>query len=206
MDMIIMMVLFEIANVIYEKDFKDNITSSNNIMVLTKQEAYDKYQNADTDGTLIGLHDTRALHDNFVSAIENYTPPSSAPVVSKQDFLENLLTRTFHLYWAANLTPPGYGVGNPALFTMRRNNTSGDYDLSYVSLTDVTQTQSFDPSYYILHSNSIMLQDTDANGNVKRMIVKRTPHTTVNGTQIWNHQFMIGDRLLYNYYMVDFRL
>lgn len=199
-----MYVVLEIINVLYENNFKE--ISSSNKMTLTKQEAYDKYQNADTDGTLIGLRDVRALHNDFVEAIENYTPPSSAPVVSKQDFLDNLLTRTFHLYWAANLTPPGFGVGNPALFTMRRNNTNGDYELSYVSLTDVTQTQSFDPSYYILHTNSINLQDTDAQGNVKQMIVKRTPQRTINGVEVWNHQFVINGRLLYNYYMVDFRL
>lgn len=174
-------------------------------MTLTKQEAYDKYQNSNTDGTRIALRDTRALHDDFVSFIETYTPPSSNPIVTKQEFLDNLLTRTFHLYWAAYLFPPPYGMGNPATFAFRRN-SNGNYDMTLYSLTDVHLTYSFDPTTYVLHSNSFQFQDVDVNGNTRQVIVKKTSQRTVNGNEIWNHQYMVNSKLLWNYYMVNFAL
>ena len=170
-------------------------------MGLTQQEAYDAYLNATTDGTRVLLHDSRVVHDHFIRFVENYQRPSSAPVVSRQDFLDNLLTRTFHLYWAANLSPPAFGVGNPVTFSIRLNDVTGKYELSYHSLTEVTQTHSFDPSQYILHSNSLMLMD----GN-KQMIIKRTPSRTVNDVVVWNHQLRIDNNNVLNYYMVDFQL
>lgn len=190
----------EILNALYQ--LKD---THNTIQMTSQAQAYDKYTNAKTDGTKISLHDPRALHPDFVEFIDRYTPPLNNPVVTKQEFLEDVLHRTFHLYWAANLTPPGFGVGNPATLTFRRNPVSGDYDISYFTLTDNKQTQSFDPSYYILHSNSLQLQDSSS-GKLKQMILKRTPQTTVNGVPVWNHQLVVDGRLIYNYYLVDFQL
>ena len=176
-------------------------TTTLNKMGLSQQEAYDKYQNADTDGTLIALHDTRAVHAHFVEFIEQYTPPTDGPIVTKQEFLESLLTTTFHLWWSANNNPPGFGSGNPSCLTIRRNEMTDNYDVSYYSLTNPTQTQSLDPKYYILHSNSIMVKD----GNTE-MIIKKTRNTTVNGNPVWEHQLRIDGNIVTIYYLVDFRL
>ena len=92
--------------------------------------AYNKYLNANTEGTLINYPSAHVVSDDFIKFINTWTPkdPFSVDVshlgnisFAEQIIYQILMSTTFHSYWSSDQKPAGYGPGNLNCFKVFRN-------------------------------------------------------------------------------------
>lgn len=183
-------------------------------MTSDKQHAYDRYQNADTQGSLVALPAVQGMHPDFAEYMNTFsnlgldsvdlTPIKTFPW-SKQVFYQTLLSQTFHVYYPKpgdldpRYFPQAFGPSVAMVEFRRREN--GDYVVTHRDLTNPHETYTIEnPSYYVLSSRSLEVKEGLAQMSVK-MLSKM-----VNGTNIWNYQLVRGNNLFLNLYLVDFNV
>ena len=174
-----------------------------------KQQAYNSYSNAKTDGTLQGLHDTRALSNDFTQYINNFQAKNPDTVdtsevtglsFSKQAFYKTLFSSHLHLYYSNALSPAPFGPGNTQL--VEPIFESSTYTFRHHGLTQQDDDIVLENPRILVNSNSIVLEE----GLVKILFRVSNTMTSPNGSPVWTYQLLVNNRLQHNYYLVDFTL
>ena len=170
----------------------------------TKELAYRRYQESTTEGTKQALHDSRVLHDSFVSLMTDYHEPDSQEVdvshlgripFSKEGFYRALLSETYHVYWSPSGT--NKGPGNTLLVDLRRD-SNGHYRLTYTSFTEAPRTFTLEDANHLLSSKSFFLEE----GLVRFYF--RLNGQNVNGAPIFVHEIQVNGRNYARYELVPF--
>lgn len=170
-----------------------------------KQEAYDRYQNAETEGTLIGLHNTGAVAPDFVNFSQNWVDvdPFSVDIshlpplfFSKEAFYRTLFSTTFHTLYSNTLSPPAQGPGNSHIIEIERDGSN--YVLKHYGLTQGLETLTLENPSFIINSSNMSFD-----AGVVKALFKLT-NKFQNGVQVWNYQVALNGRLWINFYLVPF--
>lgn len=168
-----------------------------------KQRAYDRYQDATTEGTKQGLHDPQSLHPSFAYFVNGWQDADPSSVVTdhlgdvsfgEEAFYQTALSETFHVYYSSSNNNQ-QGPGNTLMVELHRND-DGSYTFYHYAMTDSVTTVTLKNPSYVLHSNSISFED-----GLVQALLKVTPRT-VNGVKVWNYQVAVNGRLKWNYYLV----
>jgi len=175
-----------------------------------KRQAYDLYTKADTEGTLQGLHDPRALHNDFANLMLNFQErdPTSVDMsevqnvnFAKQEFYRTMFSTYFHVYSSQNFIPQG--SGNNQIVEPIRDGEHGEYIFRQHGLTQssfVNDIKLDNPSFHI-NSTNIVFEE-----GLVRLIFKRLSSRTPGGQNVWNYSVTVNGRLRFNYYLVPFKL
>jgi len=175
-----------------------------------KQQAYDLYQNANTDGLKQGLHDPRVLSNDFTDLMLNFQEKEPMSVdmsevqnvnFAKQEFYRTMFSTYFHVYSSQNFIPQG--PGNNQIIEPIRDGENDRYIFRQHGLTQSSTVNDIildNPSFHI-NSTNIFFDE----GLVK-LIFKRLSSTTPGGTNIWNYAVQVNGRIRFNYYLVPFTL
>lgn len=177
-----------------------------------KQNAYDKYVNAETEGTKISYPNSGVLSNDYVDFCQNWTfkDPFSVDVshlgslgFPEEIFYRVALSETFHTYYSSDLQPPSFGAAN---FQNVRYHRDGNKYIVKVHGLNVRD--------WILTFNNPTLELTGDSLTLTEGLVKVTlkVHTnngngcaTPNGQSVLNFQIHVYGRLYTSYYLVPFK-
>jgi len=170
-----------------------------------QQLAYKRYQESKTEGTKQELHDPQVLHSSFVNLMNHFREPDPLQVsvghlgripFSKEGFYRSLLSETFHVYWSP--TGTSSGSGNTLLVSLRRDDASGHYKLTYQGFTEHPQTFTLENPSHLLSSKSFSLEE----GLVRFYF--RLNGESVNKAPVIVHEIQVGGRNYARYELVPF--
>jgi len=177
-----------------------------------KQTAYDKYMDAETEGSKISYPSSGVLSDDFVTFCQNWTmkDPFSVDVshlgplgFPEEIFYRVAMAETFHVYYSGDLQPPAYGPGNYQLIKYHRDGSKYTVKIHGLNMRD--WTLSFNNPTLELTGNSLTLNE----GLVKAVLKVHDNDggscLTPNGQNILNFQVYVYGRLYVSYYVVPFK-
>lgn len=173
-----------------------------------KLAAYQRYRNAETEGTLSNVGHPNALSDDFVAFVEQFRERdllsinvdhlgADVPFVDAM-FYRALLATTFHTHWTQR-DPPARGPASKQIVQVQYGG-GGGYRIVHDGLADDTET-------FTLTSPLVRL--TDHSVTLEQGVVRITfglAAERVNGVRVWSYELDVLDRNRLRFYLVPFVL
>lgn len=177
-----------------------------------KQVAYDKYINAETEGTKISYPNSGVLSNDFVNFCQTWTfkDPFSVDVshlgsvgFPEEIFYRVALSETFHTYYSGDVQPPAYGAGNYQNVRYHRDGSKYTIKVHGLNMRDWTLT--FNNPTFELTGDSLTLKEGLVKVTLKVHDNEGNGCTTPGGQNILNLQVHVYGRLHTSYYLVPFK-
>jgi hypothetical protein len=165
-------------------------------------QAYDRYNNAKTEGTKSSVSDQAVLVKTFVDYVNGFKAVDSStikvplkfPSAGQTNFVKELGSTLFHVHWGQHI-PPASGPGDNLMVQFTFND-AGDFTLTYSGFNG-TKVYPFNAeSLQNVTSRSIVLEAG------KTSTLFRKTNQYINGAQVWNHQLLVNSNIAVNYYLV----